>query len=256
MCFLSATLLKVVSGGWFTLSVAVILCSVMMLWKWGTTRKIEFELSHKTKLGDIFDGKTLNGHGNRLEEDDGEIDELTRPQLRLLDTKFPVNRLPGIGLFYREAGMGVPLSFSHFVEHFPSLPEIVVFITIRPVAVPIVGEEDRLVVQKIGNYEGMYQAIARYGYMEAVDQGDQFISRLVNAISISDPTKTSIRNNEKEVITYVISQPSFISRENSPWWRNVFIAWYRFIATNSRQIHGTWHIPVDDLIDVGMKVPL
>ncbi|CAG8439183.1 8870_t:CDS:10 [Acaulospora morrowiae] len=263
-CFLSATLLKVKSGGYFTLTIAVILCFIMLLWKWGTTKRVRFELSRKTKLGDIFDEQALNNtekdSKGPVKESSEEIEESVESKtsvLRLLETKFPVNRLPGIGLFYKEAGMGVPLSFSHFVEHFPAIPETVIFMTIRPVAVPIVGEEDRLVVQKIGNYEGIYQAIARYGYMENISQGNEFLQKLLNALCIVDPARASLLSNvdENNVITYVISQPSFIPKTRSTW-RKFLVGAYGFFVNISRQVHGTWNIPVDDLIDVGMKVPL
>ncbi|CAG8525826.1 5970_t:CDS:10 [Acaulospora morrowiae] len=254
--FLSATLLKVSSGGWFTLTIGVLLCLLMLLWQWGTTRTIEFELDRETRLDKLFDN-IASDELTLIEDQDDENIVNSGGRLQLFKTSFVVNRLPGISLFYKEVGVGVPLTFSHFVQHFPAIAETLIFITIFPVPVPIVSEESKLVVRKIRNYEGIYQVIARYGYMEDVSQGDKFIEKLVNALCKVDPTSTCLSKGIKDTtVTYVLSQYSIISRPNSAWWKRALVNGYIFLMNNSRRIHDSWHIPVEDVVDIGIKVPI
>ncbi|RHZ60185.1 hypothetical protein Glove_357g24 [Diversispora epigaea] len=264
--FLGSTLLKVKSGGWFTLAIAIFLLFIMLIWRWGTTLKVKYELRNKTRLDDIFASNFSEKEKEVQESDSGHSDEILQTierqrseniQLQLLGTGFPVNRLPGIGLFYKEAGMGVPLSFCHFVRHFPAVPEILIFITIRPIPVPLVGEEDRLIVKKVGNYEKVYQVIGRYGYTENIYQGEEFITKLITAIYEIDPkTKTILENLKNEVVTYVIGHQKLVARSNSRWWKRAFLEIYSFLVKNSRQIYANWEIPVDDIIEVGMKIAI
>ncbi|CAG8565674.1 6782_t:CDS:2 [Diversispora eburnea] len=263
--FLGSTLLKVQSGGWFTLSIATLLLFVMLIWRWGTTLKVKYELRNKTRLDDIFASNFPEKEAQESNsEDSDQTDEILQTivrqkskniQLQLLGTGFPVNRLPGIGLFYKEAGMGVPLSFCHFIHHFPAVPEILIFITIRPITIPLVGEEDRLIVKKVGNYEKVYQVIGRYGYTENIYQGEEFIKKLIIAICEIDPkAETTLGNLENEVVTYVIGHQKLVAQSNSPWWKRAFLETYSFLVKNSRQIYANWEIPVDKVIEVGMKI--
>ncbi|CAG8519132.1 9318_t:CDS:2 [Diversispora eburnea] len=259
--FLGSTLLKVKSGGWFTLFIAIFLLFVMLIWRWGTTLKLKYELRNKTRLDDIF---ASNCPEQEAQESDSEDSDEILPtigqkskniQLRLLGTGFPVNRLPGIGLFYKEAGMGVPLSFCHFIRHFPAVPEILIFITIRPIPVPLVGEEDRLVVKKVGHYEKVYQVIGRYGYTENIYQGEEFMKKLITAICEIDPkAETILENLENEVVTYIIGHQKLVAKSNSRWWKRAFLETYSFLVKNSRQIYANWEIPADDIIEVGIKI--
>ncbi|RHZ89426.1 hypothetical protein Glove_14g19 [Diversispora epigaea] len=265
--FLGSTLLKVKSGGWFTLSISVLLLLIMLIWRWGTTLKLKYELRNKTKLDDIFANNFSEQEAQESNSDDsGQTDEILQTiegqkskniRLRLLGTGFPVNRLPGIGLFYKEAGMGVPLSFCHFIRHFPTVPEILIFITIRPIPVPLVGEEDRLVVKKVGNYEKVYQVTGRYGYTEDISQGEEFIRKVITAICEIDPkAETILENLKNEVVTYVIGHQKLVAHSNSPWWERAFLETYSFLVENSRQIYANWEIPVDNIIEVGMKISI
>ncbi|RHZ75725.1 hypothetical protein Glove_212g226 [Diversispora epigaea] len=277
--FLGATLVKVKSGGWFTLCTSTLLCFIMLVWKWGTTLKVKYELRNKTKLDDIFASNFPEQEEQEEQEaqeqeareeqesdsgDSSQIDKISQTivrqrskniQLQLLSTGFPINRIPGIGLFYKEAGMGVPLSFCHFIRHFPTVPEVLIFITIRPIPIPLVGEEDRLVVKKVGHYKKVYQVTGRYGYMENISQGEEFITKLITAICEIDPIAGTILEDLKnEVVTYVVGHQELVARSNSSLWKQVFLEVYSFLARNSRQVYTNWKIPVDDIIEVGMKI--
>ncbi|CAG8685834.1 11586_t:CDS:1, partial [Racocetra persica] len=180
-------------------------------------------------------------------------------QLRLSGAENHVTRSPGIGLFYSSVGSKVPLSFSHFIKHFPIVPQNLVFITIRPIAVPVVGDNDRLIVKKVGKYEGCYHATARYGYYEEVSQGREFILQLVESIQNVDPANKTLMNDinfDSKTITYVLGELSFYPKPGSPWWRKALVNMYTFLVINSRRQYDNLNIPVEGTLGVGLKVAL
>ncbi|KAF0381855.1 potassium transporter [Gigaspora margarita] len=265
--FLGATLRKVQDGGWVTLAVALFLTIIMTIWRWGTDRKIRYERIHKPNLGKIFEnsGKsektasssiTINDDPQISQENVLQKDDVV--QLRLLGSENHLTRSSGIGLFYSGVGSKVPLSFSHFIKHFPIVPQNLVFITIRPIAVPIVGDKDRLIVKKIGNYECCYHATARYGYAEEVSQGRDFILNLIESIQSNDPSNKTLMKDFSNLdgITYVLGEQSFYPRPGSPLWRRVLVRMYTFLVINSRKQYDSLDIPVENTVGVGMKIAL
>ncbi|CAG8776770.1 42818_t:CDS:10 [Gigaspora margarita] len=265
--FLGATLRKVQDGGWVTLAVALFLTIIMTIWRWGTDRKIRYERIHKPNLGKIFEnsGKsektasssiTINDDPQISQENVLQKDDVV--QLRLLGSENHLTRSSGIGLFYSGVGSKVPLSFSHFIKHFPIVPQNLVFITIRPIAVPIVGDKDRLIVKKIGNYECCYHATARYGYAEEVSQGRDFILNLIESIQNNDPSNKTLMKDFSNLdgITYVLGEQSFYPRPGSPLWRRVLVRMYTFLVINSRKQYDSLDIPVENTVGVGMKIAL
>src|SRR4051812_34558153 len=74
LAFLFPTLLKFHDGGWFTILCGVVLASMMLIWRWGSTLKFQHELDLKTSFNNIFvtDNETLDTN-----PDENELDELT-----------------------------------------------------------------------------------------------------------------------------------------------------------------------------------
>ena|SRR5581483_3991800 len=267
--FLCPTLLKFRSGGWFTLLLGILLATMMLIWKWGANLKFQHELNFKTSIETIFvesdekDQPTIIEQPieliSRYSSSSSSSNELTIKQptnvLQLVDSEFQVSRLPGIGMFYNEAGFGVPLAFKHFVQHFPAIPQVLIFISIRPLAIPYVGEEDRLVVNKVSNYHGCYRVIARYGYMEDVSQGEDFVTKMIETIRKIDLDHESLSESlNGKHITYVLSRQSIRPKPNSYLLKRAMINFYVFLENISRQLYGNWDIPIDDVMDVGMKI--
>ncbi|RIA90238.1 putative potassium transporter [Glomus cerebriforme] len=270
MAFLSSTLLKVQNGGWFTLTFGVVLGSIMLLWRWGTNLKYQHEINSRSTFENIFVDPDEKSREQKLEsfviEDSTKNDDIIirksisssepsinqrKGELQLLKNGFQVNRLPGIGMFYNGSGFGVPLTFKHFVQHFPAVPQTLIFISIRHIAIPYVGEDDRLIVKKVRNFNGCYRVTARYGYMEDVSQGQEFIKKMIEEIRKIDLDYEIL--NLKHV-TYILGRQSIQPKSNAFFGKKVCINFYTFLENISRQIYGNWNIPIDDVVDVGMKI--
>ncbi|CAG8725569.1 12398_t:CDS:2, partial [Racocetra persica] len=261
--FLGATLRKVESGGWFTLVVAVLLTIMMSIWRWGTVRVIRHERSQTPDLQKIFkEEKIVSNEINITDNDINSSHEITLESGNEVSSEVATHfiRSPGIGLFYSDIGTKIPLSFTHFVKNFPIMPQNVVFITIRTVAIPrIIDIDDRFIVKKVKNYEGCYQVTARYGYAEQISQGREFILQLVESIRKIDSASTKLTqdfNPDNGSVVYVLGQQYLCSRHDSPWWTRILVNIYTFIAVNSRRFYSNWDIPVENTVVVGVKISI
>ncbi|CAG8455784.1 15614_t:CDS:1 [Cetraspora pellucida] len=288
---LSATAGKVRDGAWFPLLMATILFVIMGLWRWGTSRKVEYESLQSTNLDEIFEvihhtpPLSMVAEKSEVSENDETKESSKNPsrnsfsnfsirsietilqrniirqfgkttRIRMLDTGFLITRLPGIVLFYSDVGSCIPLSFTHFINHFPALPQIIIFMTIHHVAIPHVIEDDRLIVSKIGDYDGCYQVVSRYGYMDDVIHGEEFISKLVASIQLADKHLSDKIVLKELPVTYVFGHQIFSPKPNSSWWRRRFVNCYKFLVNNSREIYSSWYIPSENFIGVGMKTEI
>ncbi|CAG8758151.1 23185_t:CDS:10, partial [Cetraspora pellucida] len=264
--FLGANLKKIESGGWFTLCIAAFLTIMMYIWRWGTVRVLHHERSQSPDLSEIFKDKNVSTDNNM---------EISFPEIALennnatilgsgnendsIVSKTHLTRSPGISLFYSDIGTNIPLSFIQFVKHFSIIPQNVIFITIRTVGDPKVGDNDRLKVKKIKNYEDCYQVTARYGYSEQISQRREFLLQLVESIRKIDPNNKILAKDfdpDSSLVTYVVGQHYLCSTHNSPWWIKILINVYTFIYFNSRKFYSNWDIPVDSIVVVGVNIPI
>jgi hypothetical protein len=68
-----------------------------------------------------------------------------------------------------------------FLSLAPAIHEVVIFLTIRAVPVPTVQANERLLIRKEA-FDGFYHVVARYGYMDRVDQGLEFVKSVLEEI--------------------------------------------------------------------------
>ncbi|CAG8832200.1 41185_t:CDS:2, partial [Gigaspora margarita] len=281
---------KAPTGAYFTLSVATVLFIIMGLWRWGTVHKFEYETLQSTKLNEIIEvmhhatpRTSLDKNEIGFEETKQSSKSLARmsidsikiadddsihfiemilqknirqqfgkksKKIRILDSGIYIRRLPGIVLFYSDVSSCIPLSFTHFINHFPALPQIIIFISVHHVAIPHVSENDRLIVDKIGEYDGCYQVVTRYGYLEDVIQGEEFISKLVVKIQHSDKHLSEKFDLKELPVTYIFGKQIFHPKPNSSRLKRLMVNIYSFLAHNSRELHNSWYIPSENFIGV------
>jgi KUP system potassium uptake protein len=134
--FFSANLLKILDGGWFTLTIALIITIAMATWRDGRSamaaRMQEARLPMELFLKDIEASKPL--------------------------------RVKGIAVFMTVSPVGVPSSLLHHLRHNHVLHEKVIILTIRSVDTPTVPASERVKLQELG--QGFYRVFAYNGFME------------------------------------------------------------------------------------------
>ncbi len=136
LAFLSANLVKVASGGWFPLMIALLVYLLMTTWKRG--RQIVAATLHEASLPmDLF------------------LSDIARRR--------PL-RVPGTAVFMTSDPSGVPVVLLHHLKHNKVLHETVVIMSIEGEEIPQVSPAERVTVQSLG--DGLYSVIGRFGFME------------------------------------------------------------------------------------------
>lgn len=214
LIFFSANLHKFLDGGWLPLAIALGLLAIMVTWKRG-----KYEIFRRVYAN-----------------------EITESELTGIASSKYITRVRGTGVFMAGNPSGTPLVLLHHVKANKVLHETVVLLSILTEEVPFVAAADRLAVREIG--EGVWRAIARYGYMESPD-----VSALIQSIRDSGvPLKPS-------EATYYFNREMIIAGGDSKMWE-----WqkhfYAFLSRNARQARDYYQLPPMQIIEVGMPIQL
>ncbi len=144
LAFFSANLRKVVHGGWFPLSIALGVFTVLTTWQRG--RRIVT--------------------ANRIEEE-GPLRRFV-DEVRAMDP--PVNRVPGTAVFLSSNVETTPLAMRANVEHNHALHESVVILSLQTMNVPHVAVAERLAIDALGSRDdGITHVTARFGFQDETD---------------------------------------------------------------------------------------
>ncbi|KAI8574039.1 hypothetical protein RHMOL_Rhmol01G0323400 [Rhododendron molle] len=155
LLYLSAALYKVPEGGWIPLVLSLIFMAIMFLWNYGTLKKHQFDVENKVSMNRIL---------------------ALGPSLGMV-------RVPGIGLVCSNLVTGVPAVFGHFVTNLPAFHHVVIFICVKSVQVPYVGEKERFLISRVGPKEyALFRCVVRYGYKDLQQENYDFEDKLVYAI--------------------------------------------------------------------------
>ncbi|MDQ7834194.1 MAG: potassium transporter Kup [Humidesulfovibrio sp.] len=137
LSFLGSNLLKILDGGWFTLTVAAIIMTAMLTWRDG-----------KKGLGKQFAAMGLPIN-------------LFLESLVALDR--PI-RIPGTAVFMSVSTTGTPITLLHHYKHIKVLHEQIILLSITSTEMPFVPDDSRLEVTSLGH--GFFRIIVRYGFMQ------------------------------------------------------------------------------------------
>jgi K+ transporter len=141
--YLFSNLLKIVDGGWFTLTVAALIMVAMVTWRDG-----------KAALGKQFQSMGL------------PMDLFLNS---LVAGKPPV-RVPGTGVFMSVSSTGTPITLLHHYKHNKVLHEQILLLSIVAAESPFVPASQRLTVASLGH--GFFRVIATYGFMQTPNVPD------------------------------------------------------------------------------------
>jgi KUP system potassium uptake protein len=135
--FLGANIPKIPHGGWFALTVAVILMVQMQTWRRGR---------------DLVSARIHRGE---------------RPINEVLDEHVEVKRVAGTGVFlFKDLGKAPPALVNN-LEHNKVLHRTTLIVSIATVEEPRVDPAERAELTKVE--PGVYQVLLRYGFMEEPD---------------------------------------------------------------------------------------
>ncbi|BGO93261.1 hypothetical protein NBRC10512_000086 [Rhodotorula toruloides] len=199
--FFGASLKKVPTGAWFSIGLATILLVLLLGWSWARGLEEQFDKNHRYRLSEIMKPSRGGADAAATEKKDAkegegktETETAAVAQLERGGEAGPVQRrrphppayeatvggaslarLPVFALFHNHSSSssdGAPHSFVGFLRSYPALPRIIVFLSVRVVGVPHVTPEDRYLVDRLRQFDGLYTATVSFGYRDKIDLSD------------------------------------------------------------------------------------
>jgi KUP system potassium uptake protein len=151
-------------------------------------------------------------------------------------------RVPGIAVFMTGNPIGTPPALRHNVTHNKVLHEKVILLTIVTADVPHVRPSQRTEIEEIG--EGFFRISLTYGFMD-----EPHVPRDLR----------TIRHNDLDFSTgstsYCLGREALFATKGPglALWREKLFAW---MSRNSQSATSFYHLPAEQVIEVGVQVEL
>ena len=221
LAFLAANVPKVVLGGWFPLSVGLLMFIVLDTWKDGRDALIAARIREEGRLREFV------------------------AELRAMNP--PVDRVAGTAVYLNARRETTPLALRETVERFGAVHETVVILSIETTKAPHVSAADRLVIDKLGfEDDGISHVTARFGYHDATD-----VPQTV-ALARDAGLETEV---DVDHATYFLSHVE-IAPKPAPilhrWRKRLFMALWR----NSASPAEYFRLPADRTVTLGSLIEI
>jgi KUP system potassium uptake protein len=214
--FFSATLLKVVDGGWFPLVIGAGIYTLMTTWRQG--RGILFFRLRSSSI----------------------------PLKSFLESLFrdPPTRVPGTAIFLTATPEATPHALLHNLNHNKVLHERVVFLTAEVTDEPWVPLQESVRLTKLGN--GCWRMNVRFGFMNEPDIARTL--EVAGTLGLEFDMMTTSFFLSRETVVPVAALPS-----GMPFWREKLFA---MMSRNSGNAADYFKLPANRVIELGTKVEI
>ncbi len=219
LAFLSANLRKVLHGGWFPLTIALAVFTVLVTWQRG--RQIVTR--------------------NRTEQE-GPLREFVQ-EVHAMDP--PVFRVPGTAIFLNANKETTPLAMRANVEHNHTLHESAVIVSIETGTAPHIAENERIKVDDLGyGDDGITHVTARFGFQDRPNIPATL--RLAVEQGLECPVDT-------ETCSYFLSRMTILPTRGPGmrmWRKRLFVA----LSRNSANAVEYFGLPIDRTVVMGGQI--
>jgi KUP system potassium uptake protein len=222
VAFFTSNLTKIFHGAWLPLGVGLVFSFVMLTWQRG---RIILTRNRSAKEGSLAEF----------------LDELCdRPE--------PLRRLPGTAVFLNPGKETTPLALRAEVAHNHALHEKVVIVSVDPVGMSHVDDEDRFSVAWLGRrLFKIAHVTIRVGYRDAVD--------IPAALAEARKRGLLQRNLDLEHASYFVSKIT-ITATDAPGMRRWRKALFIGMARNASSPIAHFHLPTDRTVMMGSEIGL
>jgi KUP system potassium uptake protein len=222
LAFFAANVPKVVHGGWFPLTIALIVFTVLITWQRGRAIVTRNRVKEEGPLRKFVD--------------------------EVRDADPPVYRAPGTGVFLNANRETTPLALRELFDHTRTVPEAVVIMSIETLRVPHVPAKEQVICDALGyGDDGISHVTARVGFQDQMD-----VPRLLR-LSVKKGLESDI---DLKRPTYFLSQitivPSQKHRGLAHWRKKLFIA----ISRNSASPVEYFKLPDNRVVTMGSHIEL
>ncbi|KAL2810335.1 potassium transporter-domain-containing protein [Aspergillus granulosus] len=274
--YLSSSLTKVPTGAWVTIVIATVLAIVFLLWRYGKEQQWfaeaedRFPTSHFVTRVHDSNPDSNSGGGLRLSDRFGGT---------------ALGSMKGLTIFFDKAGETTPIVFSQFLLKFTVLPEVIVFLHLRPLEVPSVPVEERFTVSRLA-IPNAYRLVVRYGYNDEiigeklayvvaghiqiyleqralggvpvpevqVPVEDEIQSSGLSSATSQGGTESALERLERAYahnVVYIMGKEQMRVRAETNIFRRVVLWIFLWIRDNTRGKMSSLALPVDKVIEVG-----
>lgn len=180
-----SNLKKIEHGAWFPIMMAGICFSFLCFWRWARARKVDHEFSSRARIDNVFPSlrrtaQTVDlGRGRsptRKDEDESREESVAEWNENLIvNSKFgelALKTYDGVAIIHCESSYQnlmspntVPELYQRVVSSFASLPRIVIFCSKRALSVPVVPQDERVLLGPT-KIQGHFRCVLRYGFTE------------------------------------------------------------------------------------------
>jgi KUP system potassium uptake protein len=221
LTFFSANLTKVVHGGWFPLTIALLVYIVLTTWQRGREIVTRNRTAEEGPLMAFID------------------------KIRELDP--PLFRAPGTGVFLSANPDTTPLAMRTSVKHIHALHESVLILSMQTTNVPHVPPFERVTIDDLGyRDDGIVHISARFGFMDELN-----VPELLQACARRD-LETEI---DFAHLSFFISRITIVATDApgmARWRKKLFLA----IARNSANPVEYFALPDTETLVMGSNIPL
>jgi KUP system potassium uptake protein len=228
LALFSANALKITSGGWVTIAIALFVFVLMSTWKTGRTMLTRILQAGSLPM-DLF------------------LSDVAR--------KKPM-RVPGTAVFMTSTNEGVPVVLLHHLKHNKVLHEQVVLMSVKTEEVPEILAVERIALEKLEH--GFFRVSVRYGFMESPDV-PEILYRLRQAGLKARQNETTFYLGHERILVLdrkrgprqgTRTAPTDMDTDMARWRKKLFV----FLQRNAKSATEFFGIPPNRVVELGAQV--
>ncbi|MES2492269.1 MAG: potassium transporter Kup [Pseudomonadota bacterium] len=211
--YLASNLTKIPDGGWVPLIMGLIIFTLLTTWSKGRSLMRQ-NMAEGTIPFELF---AKSAHSSAA-------------------------RVPGTAVFMSSTQAGVPSALLHNIKHNKVLHERVVVLNVSIQDVPVVDDDERVVVKQFG--EGFYKISLRFGFLEETDV-PAALARVDICGAPFEMMKTSFFLSRQTLIA--------ASKPGMAIWREKLFAWMLRNAASAMEF---FRLPSNRVVELGSQVEI